>query len=131
MGMNTGMTIEHASTTAGRVNTAWTLTSRRSRGNSADRLGSWSSRRPDRRVHNGRAPQKAHLTKEALLTMSKIGSVVLLLLAAPAARAQQPLTLADATARALARNHDIRIEREAVDTASARALSAQGSYDPR
>jgi outer membrane protein len=63
--------------------------------------------------------------------MSKIGSVVLLLLAAPAARAQQPLTLADATARALARNHDIRIEREAVDTANARALSAQGSYDPR
>jgi outer membrane protein TolC len=53
------------------------------------------------------------------------------LCAATAAEAQQPLTLADATARALARNTDIRIERELVTAAEAREAGAFGSYDFR
>jgi len=43
--------------------------------------------------------------------------------------AQQNITLADATARALERNIEIRVEREAVNAAAARELRAQGSYD--
>jgi outer membrane protein len=44
---------------------------------------------------------------------------------------QERLTLADATARALQKNHAIKIEREAVTAADARAMSALGDYDPR
>lgn len=47
------------------------------------------------------------------------------------AHAQQILSLDDAVARALARNHDIRIEREIVDASSARAGGAFGDYDPQ
>src|SRR5437868_14688336 len=47
------------------------------------------------------------------------------------AGAQQPLTLADATARALQRNTDIRIERELVSAAEAREAGALGNYDFR
>src|SRR4051812_5932911 len=47
------------------------------------------------------------------------------------AGAQQPLTLADATARALQRNTDIRIEREQVIAAEAREAGALGNYDVR
>ena len=50
---------------------------------------------------------------------------------ATAADAQQPLTLSDATARALQRNTDIRIERERVTAAEAREAGAFGSYDFR
>jgi outer membrane protein TolC len=49
--------------------------------------------------------------------------------AASMAEAQQPISLAEATARALQRNTDIRIEREAVGAAEARELRAHGSYD--
>jgi outer membrane protein TolC len=64
--------------------------------------------------------------------VTKIGSMALALLCtATAAHAQQPLTLADATARALSRNPDIRLARDAVDAAGARELSASGSYDLR
>jgi outer membrane protein TolC len=64
------------------------------------------------------------------VTTSKMGSVALAVLCtASLAHAQQPLTLAEATARALSRNTDIRIAREATDAASARELSAGGSYD--
>ena len=55
-----------------------------------------------------------------LLTIS-----VCLLGAAPLARAQEPLTLVDATARALAKNHAIKIEREA----EARMTRARGDHD--
>jgi outer membrane protein TolC len=51
------------------------------------------------------------------------------LCAATMSHAQQPITLADATARALQRNIEIRVEREAVNAATARELRAQGSYD--
>jgi len=67
-----------------------------------------------------------------VISSSKIGSIALAVLCtAPLAQAQQPLTLADATARALSRNHDIRIARDAVEAAGARELSANGSYDLR
>ncbi len=48
---------------------------------------------------------------------------------ASTALAQQPITLADATARALQRNTDIRIEREVVTAAEQREMGAFGSYD--
>jgi hypothetical protein len=51
------------------------------------------------------------------------------LCAASIAEAQQPITLMEATARALQRNVDIRLEREAVNVAEFRELRAQGSYD--
>lgn len=50
---------------------------------------------------------------------------------AATAAAQQPITLADATARALERNVDIRVEREVVSAAESRELGAYGSYDVR
>jgi outer membrane protein TolC len=66
------------------------------------------------------------------VTTSKIGLIALAALCtASLAHAQQPLTLAEATARALSRNHDIRIARDAVEAAGARELSANGSYDLR
>jgi outer membrane protein TolC len=53
---------------------------------------------------------------------------------APAPSAPQPagvpLTLTDATARALARNNDIALERESFRIADASLLSADGAYDP-
>jgi outer membrane protein TolC len=50
--------------------------------------------------------------------------------AAPAPAAAVPLSLADATARALARNSDIAFERESFRIADASILKADGSYDP-
>jgi len=50
--------------------------------------------------------------------------------AAPAAPAGVPLSLADATARALARNHDIALERDSFRITDAMVLRAEGSYDP-
>jgi HAE1 family hydrophobic/amphiphilic exporter-1 len=47
-----------------------------------------------------------------------------------AAQAQESLTLRDATARALAKNRDIEIERENVQQADAGADRAQSAYDP-
>jgi len=47
----------------------------------------------------------------------------------PLAHAQEPLTLTDATSRALAKNHSIRVEREHVAAADARARGAFGAYD--
>src|SRR2546426_3230050 len=55
--------------------------------------------------------------------------VVCLLAAAGAAGAQERLTLADATSRALAKNHAIRVERENVAAVDARSLGALGAYD--
>jgi outer membrane protein len=53
------------------------------------------------------------------------------LAAAPAVvSAQTALTLADATGRALAKNRDIVIEREAANIADANITRAQGAYDP-
>ena len=66
------------------------------------------------------------------MTTSKIGIAALMMIgSASLAHAQQPLTLADATARALQRNTDIRIEREVVSAAEAREAGALGSYDVR
>jgi outer membrane protein TolC len=50
--------------------------------------------------------------------------------AVPAAPAAVPLALADATARALARNNEIALERESFHIADASVLRADGSYDP-
>jgi outer membrane protein TolC len=56
-------------------------------------------------------------------------AAVAVMCAARLAHAQQPLTLAEATTRALERDVDIRIEREVGQEAAARELRAQGSYD--
>src|SRR5262245_14131064 len=56
---------------------------------------------------------------------------VCLLASAGAAGAQDNLTLADATARALSKNHAIRIERESVAAADAQMNGAYGAYDPQ
>ena len=50
--------------------------------------------------------------------------------AAPAAPAGVPLSLADATARALANNNDIAIERESFRIVDASLLKADAPYDP-
>lgn len=63
------------------------------------------------------------------MTTSKTGVVTVMMVCAASLAGAQPLTLAEATARALQRNTDIRIEREAVKAADARELRAQGSYD--
>ena len=65
------------------------------------------------------------------MTTSKIGVAAVLVCTASAAFAQQPITLADATAKALQRNVDIRVERENVSVAEAREAGALGSYDVR
>jgi outer membrane protein TolC len=64
--------------------------------------------------------------------MSRLITIFVCLVAgaAPAA-GQQRLTLAEATTRALERNHSIRIEREGIRTAEARSLAAEGEYDPQ
>jgi outer membrane protein TolC len=63
-----------------------------------------------------------------------LGTATLAAQPAPApasgAPAGVPLTLADATARALARNSDIALERESFRIADASILRADGSYDP-
>jgi HAE1 family hydrophobic/amphiphilic exporter-1 len=46
------------------------------------------------------------------------------------ASADERLTLAEATSRALAKNHSIRVERENVAAADARARGSLGAYDP-
>jgi len=56
---------------------------------------------------------------------------VCLLAAATGAAAQEPLTMAEATARALQKNHAIRIERESIAAAEARMIGARGDYDPQ
>ena len=56
---------------------------------------------------------------------------VCLLASASAVHAQESLTLADATARALAKNHAIRSERETIAAADARMSGARGEYDPQ
>jgi outer membrane protein TolC len=69
----------------------------------------------------------------------KVLALTLSLLALPLAARPQgdpaspegvPLSLTDATARALARNHDIAFERDAFRITDATVLRAQGSYDP-
>lgn len=49
---------------------------------------------------------------------------------APVSLGSVPLSLADATARALARSHDIALERDAFRITDATVLRAEGSYDP-
>ena len=49
--------------------------------------------------------------------------------AASTGLAQERLTLGDATARALSRNHSIKVEREEVAVSDARILGANGGYD--
>src|SRR5262245_24487669 len=64
------------------------------------------------------------------MLLNRLVTVGVCLLAVPSvASAQERLSLADATARALAKNHAIRIERENVSAADADALSARGYYD--
>jgi HAE1 family hydrophobic/amphiphilic exporter-1 len=59
----------------------------------------------------------------------KTSLTVVVCLLAGAAAAQERLSLADATDRALARNRDIRVERENVAAANARWIGAGGAYD--
>ncbi len=64
------------------------------------------------------------------MTTWKTGmAAIVVVCTASAALAQQPITLADATARALQRNTDIRVEREQVTAAEQREAGALGSYD--
>lgn len=66
------------------------------------------------------------------MLLQRVLSIPVCLLAAmTAANAQENLTLADATARALARNHASRIERESVAAAEAQMNRAAGAYDPQ
>src|SRR5664279_774843 len=75
--------------------------------------------------------------KEAFVTR-KVLALTLSLLAFPVAAQEAgasdpagvPLSLADATARALARNHDIAFERDAFRITDATVLRTEGSYDP-
>ncbi len=62
----------------------------------------------------------------AVLAALAVGTLT----AATAVAQQQDLTLADATARALARNHDLAIEREAIVSADANIERARAGYDP-
>src|SRR5262245_33271396 len=66
------------------------------------------------------------MVSHRLLTIS-----VCLAATATAASAQEPLSLSDATARALSSHHTIRIAREAAAGAEARIGTAQGEYDPQ
>ena len=66
-----------------------------------------------------------------MTTFERAVATALAVCAASSARAQQPLTLADATARALARNTEVRIERELVTAAESREAGALGNYDFR
>jgi len=66
------------------------------------------------------------------VTTWKIGLAAIFVCTASAAFAQQqPITLADATQRALQRNTDIKIEREVVTVSEAREAGALGNYDVR
>jgi outer membrane protein len=64
-----------------------------------------------------------------MMSLRPITLFVCLAAAAAPAAAQERLTLSEATTRALARNHSIRIEREGLRAADARELAAQGAYD--
>ena len=64
-----------------------------------------------------------------MTTSKTVLAVMAVMCAASIAEAQQPITVVEATMRALQRNTDIRIERESVSVAEARELRAQGSYD--
>ena len=66
-----------------------------------------------------------------MLSLRLLTIPVCLLAAATAAGAQEQLTLSDATARALARNHAIRIEREGIAGLTARMSGAHGEDDPQ
>ncbi|HXD74092.1 MAG TPA: TolC family protein [Vicinamibacterales bacterium] len=66
-----------------------------------------------------------------MITFRSGAAIVAVLCTASAASAQQPITLADATARALQRNVDVRVEREVVAASEAREAGALGSYDIR
>jgi HAE1 family hydrophobic/amphiphilic exporter-1 len=63
------------------------------------------------------------------MTLTRTLTASLCLTVASIANAQQPLTLADATSRALAKNHAIRVEREQVAAADARVRGSLGAYD--
>ena len=64
--------------------------------------------------------------------MRRTSARLALLIALPLSAADpgRPLSLADATTRALAKNHDIAFERESFHIADANLLRADGSYDP-
>ena len=70
---------------------------------------------------------------DMVLTRTTTASLCLTvcLSAAPLAGAEERLTLADATGRALAKNHSIRVERENVAAADARARGSLGAYDAK
>ena len=85
-----------------------------------------------------RAPAECQRTSETrhkhgvtqMMSHRLLSISVCLLATVTAARAQENLTLADATARALSKNHSIRIERAAIAAATARMSGAAGEYDP-
>ena len=63
------------------------------------------------------------------MTLTRLMTAAALLALATRAGADEPLTLTEATGRALAKNHAIRVEREQVTAADARARGAAGVYD--
>jgi HAE1 family hydrophobic/amphiphilic exporter-1 len=65
------------------------------------------------------------------MALTRLLTIGALLAMSPGAGAQESLTLADATTRALAKNHSIRVERENVVAADARARGSLGAYDPQ
>jgi hypothetical protein len=64
-------------------------------------------------------------------TLTATFCLTLCLSASRPASADERLTLAEATSRALAKNHSIRVERENVAAADARARGSLGAYDPK
>jgi outer membrane protein TolC len=71
-----------------------------------------------------RTPHTTSLTRILAMSLSLLAGV-------SDAPAQERLTLADATSRALAKNHAIRVERTQVAAADARAAASLGAYDVR
>src|SRR5664279_4260485 len=98
--------------------------------------------RASRRNHRPSPPESEpapERSRKETFVIRKVLALTLSLLALPLAARPQgdpaspegvPLSLTDATARALARNHDIAFERDAFRITDATVLRAQGSYDP-
>lgn len=63
------------------------------------------------------------------MALTRLTTMAALLSIGSLAYGQETLTLADATSRALAKNHSIRVEREHVVAADARARGSLGAYD--
>jgi len=61
---------------------------------------------------------------------ARVAAAITIAFAVPAAAADRPITLFDATELALKKNHDIAIEQQSFQIAGASLTRADGSYDP-